>query len=86
MGNCDCDANGFGYVKIEDDMVVTYTDDPSNPTVHKFCNEEIVEAVRIKKILDEIDKHFEEHEDSMAQCPECHIAPYLHKVLERNRK
>ena len=48
-----CDGNdSFGYVKIEDDMVVAYTGESNNPTVHKFCNDDIVQAVKLKKIVE----------------------------------
>jgi hypothetical protein len=52
-----CDgADSFGYVTIEDDMVVVYTDDPKNPTVHKFCNDELIHAM---KLLTEVKERFE---------------------------
>ncbi len=63
--SCDCGTNGFGYVKIEDDMVVCYTGESNNPTVNKFCNDDIVQAVRLfnsmkdleKTLGDELDSH-----------------------------
>jgi len=63
-----CDGNdSFGYVKIEDDMVVAYTGESNNPTVHKFCNEEFVQAVKllqiIKKRIKEVTNILDSHED-----------------------
>ncbi len=47
-----CDGNdSFGYVKIEDDMVVAYTGESNNPTVHKFCNDDIVQAVKLQELM-----------------------------------
>jgi len=47
-----CDgADQFGYVKIEEDRVVCYTGDPKNPTVHKFCNEEFVQAMKLQELI-----------------------------------
>ncbi len=60
-------ANSFGYVKIEDDMVVAYTGESNNPTVHKFCNEEFVQSVNlfgiVKKRIKEITEILDSHED-----------------------
>lgn len=38
-------ANGFGYVEIKDGKVKAVVGDSSNPTIHYFENEEIVQAV-----------------------------------------
>ena len=47
-----CDGNdSFGYVKIEDDMVVCYTGKSNDPTVHKFCNDDIVQAVKLMHLV-----------------------------------
>lgn len=52
-----CDGNdSFGYVTIEDDMVVVYTGESNNPTVHKFCNDELIHAM---KLLTEVKERFE---------------------------
>lgn len=63
-----CDGNdSFGYVKIEDDMVVAYTGESNNPTIHKFCNEEFVQAVKLSQIINkrikEINEILETKED-----------------------
>jgi len=47
--SCDCSA--FGYVEIKDHKVVSHTGDPANPTVHTFCNDEIVKAVKLLKLV-----------------------------------
>lgn len=48
-----CDGtNSFGYVKIVDDQVVCYTGKSNDPTVHKFCNDDIIQAVKLKKIVE----------------------------------
>lgn len=64
--SCDGDSQ-FGYVTIEDDMVVAYTDDPKKPTIHKFCNEEFVHAVKLlehlKKQEKELGDKLDSHED-----------------------
>lgn len=43
--------NSFGYVEIKDGKVVCYTGDSSNPTVHKFENDEIVSAGKLQKSI-----------------------------------
>lgn len=49
-----CDgADCFGYVEIEDDKVVCYTGESNNPTIHKFCNDDIVQAVKLKRLTGE---------------------------------
>ena len=39
--------NQFGYVEVKDGRVVCHVEDPNNPTVYKFENDEIVEAVTL---------------------------------------
>jgi len=64
-----CDGeNSFGYLKVEEDHVVSYTGDANRPTIHKFCDDEIVQAVKLKKAIEEsiIElekeiKYFKEH-------------------------
>jgi len=47
-----CDGNsGFGYVEIKDGKVVCYTGESNNPTVHSFCNDDIVQAVKLQEII-----------------------------------
>lgn len=46
MGDGD---NAFGYARIEGDLLVTYTDDPRNPTIHQFESTEIINAVKLAK-------------------------------------
>lgn len=48
------DTNGFGYVKIENGLVVCYTGDSRTPTVHKFENDEIVNSVKLQELVKEI--------------------------------
>lgn len=51
------DANGFGWVEVKDGLVIAYTGNSNNPTVHKFENEKIVAAVELQKLIkDAIDK------------------------------
>ncbi len=52
-----CDNSAFGYVEIKDHKVVSHTGDPAKPTVHTFCNDEIVRAVKLLKLAT---KRFEE--------------------------
>ena len=48
-----CDGeNSFGYVTIEDGKVVSYTGAPEDPEIHKFCNDEIVQAVKLKELVE----------------------------------
>lgn len=49
--SCSGDSN-FGYVAIEDDKVVSYTGAPEDPEIHKFCNDEIVQAVKLKGLIE----------------------------------
>jgi len=49
--SCSGESN-FGYVKIEGDKVVSYTGAPEDPEIHKFCNDEIVQAMRIKEFVE----------------------------------
>ena len=63
-----CDGNSqFGYVAIEDNQVVVYTGESNNPVVTKFCNDDLVQAMNIKTIIDkrigEIKTILEEKED-----------------------
>ena len=47
-----CDGNSqFGYVTIEDDKVVCYTGESNNPTIHKFCNDEFVQAMKLLHLV-----------------------------------
>lgn len=46
-----CDNSAFGYVEIKDHKVVSHTGDPANPTVHIFCNDEIVRAMKLLKLV-----------------------------------
>ena len=63
-----CEGNSqFGYVKIEDDMVVCYTGESNNPTVHKFCNDDIVKAVKLFEIV----KRIEERHGLSCDCGFC---------------
>ncbi len=39
--------NGFGYVTIEDDKVVVYIGDSNKPEVHKFCNDDLIQAMKL---------------------------------------
>lgn len=48
----------FGYVKIEDGMVVCYTGDPNNPTIHKFHNDDIVKGQEIVNKLKEFNFNY----------------------------
>jgi len=60
-----CDGNdSFGYVKIEDDMVVCYTGESNNPTVHKFCNDEFVQSVKLLELLKKQEKELGDELDS----------------------
>lgn len=61
--SCDCGENSFGYVKIEDDMVVCYTGKSNDPTIHKFCNDEIVQAVKLKELLEKFYSDIEASND-----------------------
>ena len=61
--------NSFGYLKVEDDHVISYTGSPEDPEIHKFCSDEIVQAVKLKKAIEtsitELEKeikYFKEHE------------------------
>ena len=92
-----CDGNdSFGYVKIEDDMVVAYTGESNNPTVHKFCNEEFVQAVKLQELLknriEEIDKdndcsHMGKYEEICREChPKWDVYCEMKKLLEESKK
>lgn len=49
-----CDGNDqFGYVAIEDDKVVVYIGDSNNPEVHKFCNDDLVQAMKLLTLVKE---------------------------------
>ena len=49
-----CDGtNGCGYVEIKDGKVVCYTGKSNDPTVHEFCNDDIVQAVKLQRIVKE---------------------------------
>ncbi len=49
-----CDGtNGFGYVEIKDGKVVCYTGKSNDPTVNEFCNDDIVQAVKLQRIIKE---------------------------------
>lgn len=50
--SCDGDSC-FGYVEIKDGKVVCYTGKSNDPTVHSFCNDEIVQAVKLQRIIKE---------------------------------
>ena len=39
--------SSFGYVTIEDDKVVVYIGDSNNPEVHKFCNDDLIQAMKL---------------------------------------
>ena len=68
-----CDgASSFGYVKIEEDKVVCYTGDPSNPEVHKFCNDEFVQAMNLKRIIEARVKQLEKEPDELKGRSEHH--------------
>ena len=61
--------NSFGYLEVTDDKVISYTGDRNRPEIHKFCNDEIVQAVKLKKAIEtsitELEKeikYFKEHE------------------------
>ncbi len=44
--------NSFGYLEVTDDKVISYTGDRNRPEIHKFCNDEIVQAVKLKKAVE----------------------------------
>jgi len=46
------DENGFGWVEVKDGMVVAHTGDSKNPTIHKFENDRIVNAMKLYRILE----------------------------------
>ncbi len=49
-----CDGtNGFGYVEIKDNKVIVHTGASNNPTIHEFCNDEFVQAVKLQRIIKE---------------------------------
>ena len=54
--SCDSGANGFGYLKVEDDMIVSYTNDPSSPTINKFCNADMVQGTKLLKLVKMLEK------------------------------
>ncbi len=62
-----CSGDGFGYVTIEDDKVVSYTGAPEDPEIHKFCNDEFVQGMKLleltKKRIKEITELLDSHED-----------------------
>lgn len=86
-----CSGDGFGYITIEDDKVVSYTGAPEDPEIHKFCNDEIVQAVKLKKAIDtsiialekEI-KYFHEHNQGYHH-QETWIG-LLHQLIEESKK
>jgi len=52
-----CDGtNGFGYIEVKDNKVIVHTGASNNPTIHEFCNDEFVHAV---KLLREVKERFE---------------------------
>lgn len=83
--------NNFGYVTIEDDMVVVYIGDSNNPEVHKFCNDELIHAM---KLLTEVKERFEGEKkvyndsESTADMKEhaMTIATTLQGLLEKTEK
>lgn len=68
----------FGYVEVKDGQVVCYTGDSNKPDVHKFDNDEIVNAVtnhpillhnniKLRKIMHEIIKANEDGQTSRVE-------------------
>ncbi len=64
--SCDGDSQ-FGYVTIEDDKVVVYIGDSNKPEVHKFCNDDLVQAMKLLTLLRDKEKELgdvlDKHED-----------------------
>ena len=56
--------NNFGYVTIEDDKVVSYTGSPEDPETHKFCNDEIVQGVKLLHLINKKEKEWGDELDS----------------------
>jgi len=89
-----CDGeNNFGYVTIEDDKVVAYTDDPKNPTVHKFCNDEFVQAMKLKELVEKRIKECETNSNGISMKDDwveykfqMRLAPELKKLMEKTEK
>lgn len=50
--SCDGESS-FGYLEVTKDKVISFTGDPNRPEIHKFCNDEIVQAVKLKKAIEE---------------------------------
>ncbi len=90
--SCNGESN-FGYVKIEGDKVVSYTGAPEDPEIHKFCNDEIVQAVKLKEL---VEKRFEECEtnsngisakDDWGEYKfQMRLIPELKKLMEESKK
>ncbi len=84
--------NNFGYVKIEGDKVVSYTGAPEDPEIHKFCNDEFVQAVKLKQL---VEKRLEECKtnsngismnDWVEYKFQMRLVPELQKILEESKK
>jgi len=43
--------NNFGYIEIKDDKVVSYTGSPEDPEIHKFCNDEFVQSMKLLNLV-----------------------------------
>ncbi len=89
-----CDGNdSFGYVKIEDDMVVAYTGESNNPTVHKFCNDGFVSSIKLKELVEKRLKECETNSNGISMKDEwveykfqMRLVPELKKLLEESKK
>lgn len=84
---CDCGENGFGYVTIEDDMVVCYTGKSNNPTIHKFCNDEFVQAMKLKRLTDEKIDWLKKHGNGVhGQQESGEVIKHLEWLLSESKK
>ena len=89
--SCNGESN-FGYVTIEDDKVVSYTGAPEDPEIHKFCNDEIVQAMRIKELVEKRLKECETNSNGISMDDwveykfQMRLVPELKKLLEKTEK
>lgn len=86
-------TNAFGYVEIKDGMVVCYTGDSRNPTIHKFENDEFLEWKKKADLYDALGDIIKQVNDLLNKNRElekklkCYTEPFemrpTYQVLEK---
>jgi len=85
--------SSFGYLKVEEDHVISYTGSPEDPEIHKFCSDEIVQAVKLKELVEKRLKECETNSNGISMKDDwveykfqMRLVPELKKLMEESKK